>query len=549
MRAGILARVSTPQQATDDKTSIPDQLRRGHADCARNGWTVADEYIDTVSGDELEGRPALQRILADAEAGLLDVIWVSHTNRLARDDFVFAAIFHRLDRAEVKLCAAGRIYDPDNSADRLTRTIVGAADSYDKRELVRKMAQGQRARGLAGGWPGGSPPYGYRLVWPADRKAPPTVEHDPAEVEMLRRAVGLLVDDGLTTGQTCERLNALGYRTRGGAVSEPRRQPALWQHPNLRRVLASRAMVGQVWWGKPDRGLKAGHRTQVRRDGTPKYGEPVLVQLPPVIEQQRFAALQRALARRATGPKCRDQPYPNSGAESACGGRLGGVYRRDRNLRQYRCNRAKWRADTDERCACPRIDADWLDGQVWDEVVAVLTDPARLMRMAQEYLGQRRDRAGSEAATLGEIETKVATLEQARVGRAAEYLRAGVPGDVVAGAVAQIDRELAELLRYRAQLLAVRADERVQQERAVGLARLAEQAAVRCGSMALEQQREVLGLLAVEVTALDRSARPALLIEGAVPWASDLFGNPADEGPRSLSDGVTSLTFRLRTAA
>lgn len=559
LRAGLYARVSTRNQVGEDRTSIPDQLRRNHEVCAREGWQVAGEYVDPgISGEEMEGRPELMRLLADCEAGRLDVVVAIDLDRVARDDYVFAQVFRRLDRAEIAVHADGTLYDPENLSQLLTRGIKAVVSSHDKRALVAKMAKGQRARALAGGWPGGTPPYGYRLVWPESdgRKPLAQVALDEAEAEMLLCAVDAIVEEGLTTGQACERLNSLGYRTRGGTHGRGGRDGdgGRWTHQNLRRVLSAQALLGRVFWGKPTG--RGDHRTRVRRDGTPKFGETVMVQLEPLVAEERFEALQAALARRAYGDKAPAKIYPLSGAVSACGqGRLGGVYRRDRDLRQYRCNRAKWQSDGSERCDCPRLDATALEDRVWTEVCALLADPARLLAMADEYLGVRVDAAAGETDRLGRLDRQIAELQQARVRATTDALKAGLDPELLRAAVEGIEGELAQLTADRERLEAVRADAHAAEERATAIGRLAERAADRLPGMSPTEQREVLGLLGVRVTVLDDSLSPALRIEGELPGGADLFpttagvldgqgaqvdggvdhsscGDPADEGPR-----------------
>ena len=316
--AGIYARVSTKRQAGEQETSVPDQIRRGRATCAALGLLVHDVYVDPgVSGEELEQRPEMRRLLDDVQAGKVRVAVAIDLDRIARDEFVFQQVFRTLDRAETFVHADGQLYDPDNLSQLLTRGIKAVVASHDRRALIKKLAQGQRARALAGGWPGGAPPYGYRLTWEATTpgvKPKPRVEVDEAEAEMLLTAVSLIVDEGLTTGEACERLNAMGYTTRGGAVRPENRTPGPWAHQNLRRVLASRSLLGQVFWGKPDSRPSGKHRTRVRRDGTPYYGETVKIQLEPLIDAKRYDELQLTLSLRAYG-------YRTPSSRARCRGR------------------------------------------------------------------------------------------------------------------------------------------------------------------------------------------------------------------------------------
>ena len=60
-------------------------------------------YVEAgISGEKLETRPQLQRLLTDAKAGLFDVIVVVSSSRLARDEYVHAFIKRALREAGSK---------------------------------------------------------------------------------------------------------------------------------------------------------------------------------------------------------------------------------------------------------------------------------------------------------------------------------------------------------------------------------------------------------------------------------------------------------------
>src|SRR5918995_4500030 len=119
-------------------------MRRNHELCEREGWTVAGEYVDSgISGEELERRPELARLLADCESGRIEVVVAIDLDRLARDEFVFAQVFRRLDLAEIAVHADGTLYSPDNHSQLLIRGIKAVVSSHDKRTLIAKMAKGQ----------------------------------------------------------------------------------------------------------------------------------------------------------------------------------------------------------------------------------------------------------------------------------------------------------------------------------------------------------------------------------------------------------------------
>ena len=234
-----------------------------------------------------------------------------------------------------------------------------------------------------------------------------------------------------------------------------------------------------------------------------------------------------------------DKPYPNSGAVSACGGRLGGVYRVERDLRQYRCNRAKWRADTDERCGCPRLDADWLDGQVWHAVANLLSDPDALEAMADDYLGITSQRCVAEVGTLTTLERNIAELERAVTSRVTEALRAGLPAELLAEAVAGLGRELEALKRRRESSAGARGGRRGAGGASRALHRLATEAGARLPSLGLEAQREVLSLLRLQVELTEQSTRSRRADpEGELPGGGLGIDGGGPDSPDS-PDGLT----------
>ena len=76
-RAGLYYRVSSEEQV--EGYSLDAQQRAALAHCTAHGWAVAGEYRDegkSARTDDIAARPAFRQLLADAEAGLLDVIVV-----------------------------------------------------------------------------------------------------------------------------------------------------------------------------------------------------------------------------------------------------------------------------------------------------------------------------------------------------------------------------------------------------------------------------------------------------------------------------------------
>jgi DNA invertase Pin-like site-specific DNA recombinase len=82
-RAVLYARVSTSDQAGEDKTSLSEQLRELKLYDERNGYEIVDEITEDVSGRKLY-TPGLNAIREMAEDGEIDAVLVYKWGRLAR---------------------------------------------------------------------------------------------------------------------------------------------------------------------------------------------------------------------------------------------------------------------------------------------------------------------------------------------------------------------------------------------------------------------------------------------------------------------------------
>jgi len=132
------------------------------------GWVlVPDRYDDGgVSGGTLE-RPALRRLLADIERGLVDVVVVYKIDRLSRSLMDFARLVEVFDRNDVTFVSVTQSFNTTTSMGRLTLNILLSFAQFEREvigERIRDKFAASRKRGM---WMGGWAPLGYEV---RDRK-------------------------------------------------------------------------------------------------------------------------------------------------------------------------------------------------------------------------------------------------------------------------------------------------------------------------------------------------------------------------------------------
>jgi DNA invertase Pin-like site-specific DNA recombinase len=189
LRAVIYARVSSAAQRERD--TIASQLTVLPRAVHERGWELvrpADTYVDDgISGatGHLAQRHGLQRLLADAAAGVFDVVVVIDYDRISRSEdwSERGLILGALQGAGVKIYEAstGSLHDlSDAQGDLLVglRAYFAAEENRKRRE---RTIRGKDRAIASGRKPSGVTPYGYRY----DRESGEfTIE--PAEATVIR---------------------------------------------------------------------------------------------------------------------------------------------------------------------------------------------------------------------------------------------------------------------------------------------------------------------------------------------------------------------------
>ena len=92
---------------------------------AHEGWQAISEHYDdpAFSGASLE-RPALQRLLADIDAGKVNIVVVYKIDRLTRSLSDFAKLVEIFDKKNVSFVAVTQQFNTTTSLGRLTLNIL-----------------------------------------------------------------------------------------------------------------------------------------------------------------------------------------------------------------------------------------------------------------------------------------------------------------------------------------------------------------------------------------------------------------------------------------
>ena len=213
IRCAVYTRKSSEEGLDQDFNSLDAQYEACAAYIAsqkHEGWKLLAQRFDDggVSGGTLE-RQDLQRLLADVDAGLIDMIVVYKIDRLTRSLSDFSRLVERLEKANCSFVSVTQSFNTSTSMGRLTLNVLLSFAQFEREvtgERIRDKIAASKKRGM---WVGGWPPLGY------DVKARPErglVVND-AEASAVTR-IFQLYDEHACLGSVQQEAEQFGFRSK-----------------------------------------------------------------------------------------------------------------------------------------------------------------------------------------------------------------------------------------------------------------------------------------------------------------------------------------------
>lgn len=353
-RCAVYTRKSTEEGLDQAFNSLDAQREACAAYIAsqkHEGWTLAPGIYDDggFSGGTME-RPGLKRLLAEVEAGRVDVIVVYKVDRLTRSLADFAKIVEVLDAQGASFVSVTQAFNTTTSMGRLTLNVLLSFAQFEREvtgERIRDKIAASKKKGM---WMGGPVPLGYDV---RERK----LVVNEAEAETVRlifkrhqavATIQALVGDLAVRRIVSKRRIMRDGRETGG---EPYRAGALTHL--LRNVL---------------------YTGRVSHHGTIYPGEHDAI-----VDRRTWEASQALLDR--------SEPRPRTGHIAMLGGMIEDGH--GRRMTSRHANKGGRRylyyvsvPDTDKAEPAWRLPAGDVDALVRNAVLDLLRDP---LRLASEY--------------------------------------------------------------------------------------------------------------------------------------------------------------------
>ncbi|MEZ6010148.1 MAG: recombinase family protein [Planctomycetota bacterium] len=357
VRCAIYTRQSV-SEVSDEFSSWEAQREAGEAYIRlqrERGWVlVPTRYDDPNISATRHDRPALQRLLADVDAGLLDCVVVTKVDRMVRSLTHFVRVMARLAERGVAFTAVTQQFETGTPTGRLTLNMLICFAEFEREMTAERTREKVCAARKRGRWTGGPPPLGYDLAPEGGR-----LVVNATEAKRVRAIFDLYLSTGSLTA-TVQALNDRRWRTKTWTTRKDRvQQGRPWTKYTLRSLLSNPLYVGRVRLG-----------TEVH-DG----------QHESIVPQDTFDRVQAALTDRA-GPGGRQGGRTGSALLAGllrcapCDAAMSPTHtkRRGKAYRYYVCARTRsqgWAA-----CASPSVAAHDIEALVIEQIRAIGRDKA-----------------------------------------------------------------------------------------------------------------------------------------------------------------------------
>ena len=200
---------------------------------------ISKWYKEVVSGDTIQDRPEIKKLLKDVETNSVDGILVVDVDRLARGDTTDQGIISRTFKyTDTKIITLMKVYDPNNDEDEdfFEFNLFMARKEY--KAINKRQQRGRISNVLSGKFCGSQPPYGYDKVKIKNDKG---FTLQPNEYANIIKTIFEKRKNGVGINIICNYLNDLDIKPLKSDV---------WTPATIRTLLSNPVYIGKIRWNE-----------------------------------------------------------------------------------------------------------------------------------------------------------------------------------------------------------------------------------------------------------------------------------------------------------
>src|SRR3989339_403461 len=293
MNCAIYIRVSTEKQR--EKFSISSQEKILIEYTKSKGWDYILYNEGAGSGETLENRPQMMKLLQDARNKKFEVCLVIELERLSRDEDLFdwLTIKKTFRDNKIKIATPNQAYDLSDDEDDFLSDLFGALAKREKKKLLKRMKRGSLEAVTKGVYIGSHFRLGYRY----DKTIKKLIVV-PEEAEVVRKIFELCNEQNLGAVAIAEYLNqnkiptSLEFAEKKGSYKGKGFKIGSWTGGVVWRLLTNHIYYGVYRFNRIEH--KNG-KTLGKRPESEWIKQPV----EPIITYEEFSKAQESIKNRA----------------------------------------------------------------------------------------------------------------------------------------------------------------------------------------------------------------------------------------------------------
>ena len=210
---------------------------------ARKGLYIGGIYQELVSGDTIDARPEIQKLINDCYAGKYKGILIVEVTRLSRGNqgdaqTIMDCLRYSNMNNGVLVITPTKTYDIAHSQEDEEYMEFELFMSRREYKMIHKrMERGRRQAVVEGNFMGTYRPYGYNIV---KTRTGRTLIPNENEAPIIKQIFEWTVKDNLTTFEIAKRLTAMGVPTYKGDRD--------WSKDSVKEYLRNPVYMGKVKW-------------------------------------------------------------------------------------------------------------------------------------------------------------------------------------------------------------------------------------------------------------------------------------------------------------
>ena len=210
---------------------------------ARKGLYVEKIYQEIVSGETIEARPEIQKLITDCYAGKYRGIIIIDVDRLSRGNQsdmqkIIDCLKYSNNRNGLLVVTPTKTYDVSHSSDdEEYMEFVLFMSRREYKTIQKRLERGRRQAVVEGNYMASYRPYGYDIL---KTRAYRTLVPNKEESEVVKNIFNWTVTDNMTPGKIAKRLTSMGIPTYTNSTE--------WNIATIKTILTNPTYIGKVRW-------------------------------------------------------------------------------------------------------------------------------------------------------------------------------------------------------------------------------------------------------------------------------------------------------------